>query len=283
MHAPRQHASPPVLFVSHGAPTFAVEPGLAGASLAALGQALPRPSAVVVISPHWQTRGGVRIGASAAPATVHDFGGFPEALYRLQYPAPGQPALAAQIQLLLEAAGWSATLDAQRGLDHGAWVPLMHLLPAANVPVVQVSLPTPLTPANALRLGQALRPLREQGVLIVASGSLTHNLYEFRASRHAAPDAAGYVADFARWTAQALRERQTAELLAYRDLAPGAERAHPTDEHFLPLFVALGAAGEGYDLRVLEGGITHGVLAMDSYLFDDPPAQTRPARHEVAA
>jgi len=289
MNTPMQHASP-VLFVSHGAPTFAIEPGLAGASLAALGQALPRPGAVVVISPHWHTRGGVRIGASAAPATIHDFGGFPEALYRLQYPAPGQPALAARIQTLLGAAGWPATLDPQRGLDHGAWVPLMHLLPAADVPVVQVSLPAPLAPADALRLGQALRPLREQGVLIVASGSLTHNLYEFRASRDGSPEAAGdvtgYVVDFARWTAGALRDRQRDKLLAYRDLAPGAARAHPTDEHFLPLFVALGAAGENYTLRVLDGGITHGVLSMDSYLFDGPPAQTRStqaAPREVAA
>ncbi|WP_420996273.1 DODA-type extradiol aromatic ring-opening family dioxygenase [Cupriavidus sp. 30B13] len=273
----------PVLFVSHGAPTFAVEPGEAGASLAALGQALPRPSAVVVISPHWRTRGGVRIGTSQAPATIHDFGGFPEALYRLQYPAPGQPALAAQIQSLLGAAGWPATPDPQRGLDHGAWVPLLHLLPAADVPVVQVSLPAPLTPADAVRFGQALRPLREQGVLIVASGSLTHNLYEFRG---AAPGAAEYVVEFARWTAETLRRGQIGKLLAYRDLAPDAERAHPTDEHFLPLFIALGAAGEDYALRVLAGGVVHGVLAMDSYLFDSPQARTQraqPAQQEVTA
>lgn len=254
----------PVLFVSHGAPTFAIDPGQAGARLAELGRELPRPTAVVVISPHWMSRGGVFVGASAQPSTIHDFGGFPAALYRLAYPAKGAPELAERTRDLLRAAGLAADLDAERGLDHGAWVPLLHLFPQADIPVLQVSLPWPLDANGALRLGQALKPLREAGVLIVASGSLTHNLYEFRAGHDGADE---YVRDFAAWTANALAAHDIPTLLDYRRHAPAAERAHPTDEHLLPLFVALGAAGGDYALCVLEGGIAHGVLAMDSYLF----------------
>lgn len=254
----------PVLFVSHGAPTFAIEPGLAGARLSALGKALPRPTAIVVVSPHWMTRATVRITASDRPETIHDFGGFPEALYRLAYPAPGQPELALQVQELLTAAGWRAEADAHRGLDHGAWVPLLHLLPEADVPVVQVSLPVPLDTLGALRLGQALQPLRESGVLILGSGSLTHNLYEFRTGH--APTAE-YVTAFSDWIAQKLKAREIDSLLDYRRLAPEAARAHPSEEHLLPLFVALGAAGEAYAMQLIEGGVTYGVLAMDSYLF----------------
>ncbi|SDH90626.1 DODA-type extradiol aromatic ring-opening family dioxygenase [Pseudomonas panipatensis] len=267
----------PVLFISHGAPTFAIEPGQAGARLRELGRTLPRPTAVLVVSPHWMTRGGVRVGASAAPETIHDFGGFPDALYRLRYPAPGAPALAEAIVQRLRAAGVPAEADPRRGLDHGAWVPLLHLLPEADVPVLQVSMPMPLDTHGAWRLGQALAPLREQGVLILGSGSLTHNLYEFRGGNG---PAAGYVARFAEWTAQALQAGDNDALLDYRRLAPEAERAHPSDEHFLPLLVALGAAGEDYRVEVLEGGISYGVLAMDSYLFDAPAAAAHSVSHQ---
>lgn len=169
----------PSLFISHGAPTFAMEPGLAGAQLRALGLALGKPKAVVVVSPHWMTP-GVQITATEKPQTVHDFGGFPRALYDLQYPAPGSPELAVQIQQRLAQTGITAQLDLRRGLDHGAWVPLMHLFPEADVPVVQVSMPFDTDEAKAFALGQALAPLAQDGVLIVSSGSLTHNLYEFR-------------------------------------------------------------------------------------------------------
>jgi len=256
----------PALFVSHGAPTFAIDPGVAGPKLAALGRGLPRPRAVLMISPHWMTRGGVAVTASARPETLHDFGGFAQALYELQYPAPGAPELAAQVVERLGRAGIVAALDAQRGLDHGAWVPLMHLLPEATVPVIQVSLPYPCDAAAALRLGQALAPLREEGVLIVGSGSLTHNLYEFR--RHHGGDEA-YVRAFANWVREALRQGDPQALLDYRRLAPDAERAHPTEEHFLPLLVALGARLDGDALTVIDGGIAHGVLSMDAYLFGE--------------
>ncbi|EJM06407.1 MULTISPECIES: DODA-type extradiol aromatic ring-opening family dioxygenase [Pseudomonas] len=254
----------PLLFVSHGAPLFAIEPGLAGPRLAELGRELPRPDAIVILSPHWMTRGEVNVTASTAPQTIHDFGGFPDELYQLRYPAPGAPILAAHIVKLLQAAGWTSRLDHQRGLDHGAWVPLMYLAPEADIPVVQVSMPARLDTHQAWKLGEALKPLRDMNVLIVASGSLTHNLYEFRGATR---EGADYVKAFAAWTAQTLRAGQTDQLLDYRQQAPSAERAHPTDEHFLPLLIALGAAGERYDTRVLEGGVSYGVLAMDSYLF----------------
>lgn len=255
--------SQPVLFVSHGAPSFALEPGEAGVRLAALGRRLPAARAVLVVSPHWMTRGAVGVTAAAHPETLHDFGGFAPALYRLRYPAPGDPALARRIVTQLGGQGIAAVLDPHRGLDHGAWVPLLHLLPEARTPVLQVSLPHPCDTAGALRLGQALAWLREEDVLIIGSGSLTHNLQEFR-GRHG--DDAAYVSAFSRWVREALAERALDRLLDYRRQAPQATRAHPTEEHFLPLLVALGATADDA-LQVLDGGITHGVLAMDAYLF----------------
>ena len=263
------NTSYPLLFVSHGAPMFAIEPGLAGKHLAELGRELPRPDAIVILSPHWMTRDEVSVTASTAPSTIHDFGGFPDALYQIQYPAPGSPALAAQIVDMLHTAGWKSSLNVNRGLDHGAWVPLLYLAPEADIPVVQVSMPATLDTREAWKLGQALKPLRDMNVLIIASGSLTHNLYEFRG---ATPHGAQYVKDFAAWTAKTLAAGNLDQLLDYKQYAPSAERAHPTDEHYLPLFIALGAAGEDYQTRVLEGGVTYGVLAMDSYLFSSAGA-----------
>lgn len=146
----------PTVFVSHGAPTFAIEPGLAGAQLRALGRALGKPEAILVVSPHWMTR-GVEITATHRPDTVHDFGGFPRALSAIQYPAPGSPELAARAQHVLAARGIAASLDTRRGLDHGAWVPLLHMYPDADVPVVQVSIPFDTDAATALELGRSLR------------------------------------------------------------------------------------------------------------------------------
>ena len=253
----------PALFVSHGAPTFALEPGIAGAALSDLGRRLPSLAAVLVVSPHWITP-GLRVTAGAQPATIHDFSGFPKALYELQYPAPGDPERAAEVVRLLCAAGLDATLDAQRGLDHGAWVPMRHLLPAASTSVLQLSMNDGLDAQGALRLGEALRPLREHGVLVVGSGSLTHNLGEFRGpAREAA-----YVADFVRWIRQAVTARDLDALVDYRRRAPHAERAHPTEEHFLPLLVAVGAASASDRVEVIEAGTLYGMLSMESYVFE---------------
>ncbi|MEY4762989.1 MAG: hypothetical protein RLZZ200_2845 [Pseudomonadota bacterium] len=253
----------PSLFISHGAPTFAMEPGLSGAQLRSLGQALGKPRAVLVVSPHWMTR-EVEITATERPGTVHDFGGFPRALYDLRYPAPGSPALANRIQEQLSLRGIVARLDARRGLDHGAWVPLMHLFPEADVPVVQVSLPFDAEEADAFFLGQALAPLAQDGVLIVGSGSLTHNLYEFRMGE---AQAAPYAQAFCAWVRQAVLDGDAPRLLQTLRAAPHAARAHPTPEHFLPLLVAAGAAPTPSPATVLDGGIRHGVLAMESYVF----------------
>lgn len=250
----------PALFVSHGAPTFALEAGPAGQALRSLGQRLPRPRAIVAVSPHWTTR-GLAIGAADRPATLHDFGGFPRELYALEYPAPGAPVLAREVAKLLGASGATPALDAQRGLDHGVWVPLMHLYPDAGVPVVPLSMPLHLDAAGAWRIGEALAPLSDAGVLILGSGSLTHNLAEIGAD----PATASYVGEFAAWTRDALRDR--AALLDWQARAPHARRAHPTPEHFLPLLVAAGAAGEGSAVEILDGGVSYGVLAMDAFLF----------------
>ena len=254
----------PSLFVSHGAPTYGIEPGLAGAQLAALGRALGKPRAIVVVSPHWMTP-GIEITATQQPQTIHDFGGFPRALYSLQYPAPGAPALAQHIQQLLTNQGLPARLDARRGLDHGAWVPLLHLYPDADVPTVQVSLPFDTNEAKALALGRALAPLAQEGVLIIGSGSLTHNLYEVRLD-DADAQAAAYAKEFTHWVRDTVVQGDGARLEQTLKIAPHADRAHPTTEHFLPLLVAAGA-GTMDAVTVLDGGIRHGVLAMESYLL----------------
>ena len=255
----------PVLYLSHGAPTFALEPGVIGARLVELGRRLPSPQAVLVISPHWMSREKILVTTVSHPETLHDFGGFPSALYQIRYPAPGAPSFAHKTIALLRDAGWHAEADPQRGLDHGAWVPLYHLLPDAQTPVFQVSLPYPIDPADALRLGKALSPLRDEGVQIVTSGSLTHNLREL------GPDHgndARYALEFTHWVRHALKSGDARQLLpAYRRLAPHAVRAHPTEEHFLPLLIALGASATDDPVTVIEGEITYGVLSMESYLF----------------
>lgn len=254
----------PSLFVSHGAPTFALDAGRLGPALAALGRRLPTPRAVLVLSPHWMTR-QPEIGSSPAPATLHDFVGFPDALYELRYPAPGAPALAAAAEELLRAAGLPARLNPSRGLDHGVWVPLRHLYPEATVPVLPLSMQPDTDPRAAYALGRTLAPLRRQGVLLLGSGGVTHNLYDFRQGQ-AGP--LSYVEEFSAWLDAAIGRGDLAALFDYRRLAPGAERAHPTDEHLMPLFFAIGAAGEAWSgHQRLVGGVEHGMMNMDAYLF----------------
>lgn len=257
----------PTLFVSHGSPMLAVEPGRAGAMLAELGRTLPKPEAILVVSAHWQTR--VPTASTAAqPETIHDFGGFPRALYELQYPAPGAPALGEAIATRLTRAGIPATTDNRRGLDHGAWVPLRHLAPEADVPVLQLSLPAGWNPAQYLAYGRALRGLGEEGVLVLGSGSITHNLYEFQMGGVAEDPRARAFTD---WIEARLAAADLPALLDYRRQAPHAAWAHPTAEHLMPLFVALGAATAWPAHRVLSGGIRDRVMSMDGYLFGPAP------------
>jgi 4,5-DOPA dioxygenase extradiol len=261
----------PLFFISHGAPTFAIEPGKLGPQLKALGAQLQGVRAVLVVSPHWQTR-GVGVSSTAAPETMYDFGGFPSALYDLQYPAPGAPDVATQTAKLLTDAGYATAIDKFRGLDHGAWVPLFHLLPEAQIPVFQVSMPYDLNTEQAVQLGRTLAPLRTQGVLIVASGSMTHNLGEFRRGVAAGDH---YVEEFSNWVKTAVLAHAVQPVIRYRSEAPHAERAHPTEDHFLPLLVALGAQVEGDRVQLIDGGIEHGMLSMDSFVWGmAPTAQT---------
>ena len=264
----------PTLFISHGAPSFALEAGLLGPALRALGQRLPRPRAILALSPHWM-QGTLAVASGLDRQTVHDFGGFARELYALQYPAPGSVDVAdAVIALLARCDRQAQRLDAH-GRDHGVWVPLMHLYPEADVPVVQLSQPLAPSPHALLELGRALAPLREQGVLIIGTGSLTHNLRDVFGG---AADSA-YARTFSDWIGSQIASGDLGALLDYRAQAPGALRAHPTDEHLLPLFFALGAAGcDWTDNDRLEGGITHDVLAMDSFLFGTAhPAHGEPA------
>ena len=258
----------PVLFVSHGSPMFVVQPGEAGPALRdwALAQApADQLQGIVLMSPHWMTR-GIGVMTSPRPQTWHDFGGFPPELYALQYPAPGSPALAAQVLDLLRAADLLAGADPQRPLDHGCWVPLMHLYPEAKVPVVQVALPADVSPAQVYAVGQALAPLREQGILLVGSGSMTHNLHELR--REEGPTEP-YVTAFCGWVHDTLMAGDLSSMLDYRARAPHAVRAHPTDEHFLTLYFALGAAGwgqpEGPKPRYITRAVQMRSISMDAF------------------
>jgi 4,5-DOPA dioxygenase extradiol len=268
------HVRVPVLFVSHGSPMMALEPGVTGGLWEAHGKTVMADHdlrGVVVMSPHWMTR-GLAITGHPSPATWHDFGGFPEPLYALQYSAPGSPALASAVQSALAAHGMPATIDPDRPLDHGAWMPLRFLLPEAQVPVVQLSLPAGAGPREVYAMGASLQGLRDEGVWLIGSGSMTHNLREFFAGRPAqtAP-AAPYVVAFAGWMADVLERGDREAAFDYRSQAPQAARAHPTDEHLLPLYFALGAAGWGAPFgaqpRHLSREVMYSHLAMDSLAF----------------
>lgn len=225
----------PVLFAAHGAPVLLDDEAWV-AELAAWAGALPRPQAILVISAHWE-RGPATIGATAPVPLVYDFAGFPERFHRLAYPAPGAPGVADRVRALLAAAGQPVADDPDRGLDHGVWVPLLAMYPAADVPVLQVSLPA-LDPQALVGFGRALAPLRDEGVLILGSGFLTHNLsYAFRAGT---PE---WAVAFDDWVADALARFDLEALAGFREQAPSSRQALPTWEHFAPLLVAAGATG----------------------------------------
>ena len=252
----------PTLFLSHGSPMHALEPGAVRGVWENLGRTLPRPQAILIASAHWETEIPALTGA-ARPETIHDFYGFPKPLYEIQYPAKGSPELASRSVGLLKQAGLNAREDPIRGLDHGAWSPLLHMYPKADIPVVQLSLQTELGTRHHLALGRALAPLAAEGVLILGSGHMTHNLRE---RRDGAP--AAYVREFQDWVKQKIDAHDFDALADYRKLTTQGVRAHSTDEHFLPLFVALGAAGANYSANRIYAGIETGSLAMDAYLFN---------------
>jgi 4,5-DOPA dioxygenase extradiol len=256
----------PALFLSHGAPTLALHASPAHTFLQELGKALPRPKAILIASAHWESMGTPAVSVAPQPETIHDFGGFPQALYEMQYPAPGAPEVAERAAVLLEQAGITTARSVQRGLDHGAWVPLRLMYPDADIPAAQISVLRGATPTAHAAIGKTLASLRDEGVLIIGSGSLTHNLYELRGhDLDSAPPA--WVSDFSAWMHDKLGKNDREALLAYREQAPSAERNHPTEEHLLPLFVALGAAGDAPTIERLHHSYEYGLLAMDMYAF----------------
>ena len=253
----------PVLFVSHGAPDLLLNPAATGALWSALGHRLPRPVAILVVSAHWESATPT-VSATPRPATVHDFGGFPKAIYEMQYPAPGAVRLADRVMTLLAAAQLPVQTDHRRGLDHGAWVPLKLMHPAADIPVSQLSVLPHAGPAWHRQLGAALQPLRDEGVLILASGAITHNFGWL-----GAPGSRPYppAVEFAHWVEHTLSQADDAALIAYRRQAPHGASAHPTEEHLLPFFVAWGAADRNDRISRLVPEFTYGGLAMDAYLW----------------
>lgn len=252
----------PSLFISHGSPMLALEPGESGPALAHLAAQLPRPRAIVIVSAHWESQ-TLQVNANPQPETWHDFGGFPPALFAVQYPAPGLPTLSAEVVSLLNGACLQAQSVSIRPFDHGVWVPLKLMYPDADIPVVQVSLPSREGPLLQTRVGQALASLREQGVLIIGSGSITHNLREL--DWYAGPESVEpWAKAFRDWILEKLASNDQAALHDYRSQAPAAARNHPSDEHLLPLFFARGA---GDTFSVVHKGFTMGALGMDIYRF----------------
>ena len=252
----------PAIFISHGSPMVAIERGPYQDALATFGASV-KPSAIVVISAHWDTHGTVRITSTDKHSAIYDFGGFPAALYALKYDAPGAPELAIRIAKLLAAKSISAVLDGSRGLDHGAWVPLHLMFPKADVPVVEISIPTSYAPEKLFEIGQMLAPFRAEGVLLMGSGGIVHNLRTVDFANHDGA-AEKWAEEFDQWFSAALERKDYATLFAYES-APHAAAAVPTPEHFVPVFVAMGA-GEGAEtLTTLYEGFEYGTISMRSF------------------
>ncbi len=254
----------PTLFLSHGAPTLPIDPALPSGAFADLSAQLPRPESVLMLSAHWGTQRPV-VSVATQPETIHDFYGFPRALYEIQYPAPGAPDTARRAAALIDEHGVAVGEEAH-GLDHGAWVPMLLMFPQADVPVAQLSIQPRADAAHHFALGRALRALADEGVMVIGSGQITHNLRaaDFSARRE---DADPRVAEFTDWFEARLHARDIDALLDYRRRAPHAELMHPTDEHLLPVFAALGAADDDYTLDIQSLGTYQRSLAMTNYVF----------------
>ena len=249
----------PVLFQAHGAPPLLDDAGWVS-ELAAWAKAIPRPRAIVVISAHWEAR-PLSIGATTPVPLIYDFYGFPEKFYRLQYRSPGAPEVAQRIRTLLTAAQIACTDDPARGLDHGTYLPLMCMYPEADIPVLQISLPSQ-TPSELFAVGRALAPLRGEGVLLIGSGFLTHNLRAL--SLRETP---GWARDFDAWSADVIARRDVDALLDYRQRAPGVRESLPTHEHFVPVIVAAGAAGDSAATFPITGFWWGGAMTRRSVQF----------------
>lgn len=253
----------PIVFVSHGAPDALLKAPDTVACWQDIGMRFQEPKQILVISAHWEAS-LPSVSMATAPATIHDFSGFSPELYKMQYPAPGAPALAERTLLLLSSAGIAAAEHHNRGLDHGAWVPLSAMFPSAHIPVTQLSL-TRQDAAAHFAVGQALAPLRDEGVLIVASGAITHNFgwLDWHASSTSSPLPKALA--FADWVGERIATQNFRSLMDYRGGPYGAE-AHSSEEHILPLFVALGAAGDELP-KQYRPSFSYGGLSMDAYAW----------------
>jgi 4,5-DOPA dioxygenase extradiol len=251
----------PSMFLSHGAPTLPFENVAARDFLRGLFAARPKPKAVMIASAHWETDAPA-VSTAGKPATIHDFWGFPDALSKIAYAAPGAPELAKRAVSLLRDAGFAANEDPSQGLDHGAWVPLLLALDDADVPVFQLSIQPRRAPAHHLAVGRALATLRDDGVAVIGSGSATHNLRKLAWNDH--KTVAPWAREFDDWFAGRIEAGDTDALLDYRARAPHAVEAHPTDEHLLPFYVAMGAGAKGTRIHA---SFTHGALSMSAYEF----------------
>jgi len=251
----------PALFISHGAPTLAVEQTPETDAWAKLAAELPRPDAILAVSAHWDTATPAVSGATR-PETIHDFRGFPPALYQQRYPAPGAPQVAELAAKALAHEGIACSIDPSRGLDHGAWVPLKWMYPKADIPVTQLSVQSHQGPRHHYALGKALASLRGDNVLILCSGGIVHNLREIQWQSRQPVE---WARAFNEWMAERVARGELEALLDYREQAPSAERSHPTDEHLEPFFVALGAGG--LPARRLPLGLVMGSLGMDCFVF----------------
>ena len=260
----------PALYVSHGSPMLALggtdDPTGARASWKAFADRIPRPRGIVVASAHHE-RARTTVASAADYRTIHDFRGFPAPLYALSYAAHGDAGLARRCTALLGAAGFMVDEETSAGLDHGAWVPLAAMYPAGDVPVVQLAIEAHRDAAHHLALGRTLSTLGNEGVLVLGSGSLTHNLAEMQRGG-TLPASTPHVGAFQKWVWERLAANDVAALVDYRHAAPEAARVHPTDEHWLPFYVALGAAGEApFTVEQAAGGVAFGALAMDAIVF----------------
>lgn len=256
----------PSLFVSHGSPMTAIQPSPARDFFLNVAKDLPRPKAILVATAHFESDAPL-LTADASPEMIYDFGGFPKPLFEIVYPAPGAPEIAMRATELLRESGHKAQAVVNRGFDHGAWVPLYLMYPDADIPVVQLSVQPELGSAHHVALGEALAPLRDEGVLIMGSGSLTHNLWELsRSGREMNAPVRDWVRAFTEWIADKVEAGSVEDIADYRARAPFARENHPRDEHFLPLPFAMGA-GAGAKGKRIHAGYDYGLLAMDAYLF----------------
>jgi 4,5-DOPA dioxygenase extradiol len=251
----------PAIFISHGAPTIALEHDSFTRAVGTYGSSVAGARAIAIVSAHWQTRGGMRVNAVARPELIYDFGGFSDELYRMRYDAPGDPALAQEIATLL-----GADVESSRGWDHGVWIPMRIAFPGAAIPIVEISLPNPADPQALIDAGRKLAPLRERGVVIAGSGGVVHNLRAITFAERE-PRAEEWAKEFDEWAFERLRAHDV-EALANYAAQRGAAMAAPTPEHFEPLLVVAGAMREDDEVVPIHEGFLYGTLSMRAFAIE---------------